>query len=376
MLVLYGGESATLPRAELLAWLSMTKDLDVEPFIVADDAPHSEGAVAERVSQAIRSADKAIALVTVDARSEFGAPNVLEEIGRWAEGKSPRTLCVVRQEGTKVNSNMHGAVYLHFNGRIKEAYEGIRKFLADAADEAKVARRPKSPTEDVVVNSSSSVLLAGRFYRRIRVDEVEGSVTAVLDCNDADAAAIRSLQRRSQQDLTFGNHVIRGRLDEQKLSHQGQQQIATIVLTYRDGDNGRGGMGEAGWGGGGSVGQLSADEIGRMRASRLLTDEPKAKNEIMGPEMLIRGVGQCVAVDRSPIPAFLSSRDLSAVETWEHLRLELVRQLILSHSVDRVERLDLDVENGKLVRVKLRGIRQPYPGFPPFVVEIDAPVSF
>jgi hypothetical protein len=84
----YGGENATLPRAELIAWLATTKSLNVEPFVVADDVPHSQGSVQDRVTNAIRQADKAIAVVTLDDRSKSGAPNVIEEIGRWLQGKS------------------------------------------------------------------------------------------------------------------------------------------------------------------------------------------------------------------------------------------------------------------------------------------------
>src|SRR3954470_12857814 len=85
VLVLYGGDGATPPRNELVAWMVEKKSLNADPHLVAWGTPHSQGSVADRVRQEIERADKAIAIVTKDERSEYGAPNVLEEIGRWLQ---------------------------------------------------------------------------------------------------------------------------------------------------------------------------------------------------------------------------------------------------------------------------------------------------
>ena len=97
-----------------MTWMFSHEELNAEPFVVADDVPHSEGSVNDRVTEALNRADKAIALVTPDLRSTHGAPNVTEEIGRWIQGRGGSTLCVVRQEGTEINSNLHGVVYAKF----------------------------------------------------------------------------------------------------------------------------------------------------------------------------------------------------------------------------------------------------------------------
>ncbi|MBV8757082.1 MAG: nucleotide-binding protein [Deltaproteobacteria bacterium] len=373
VLVLYGGENATFPRAELCAWLGMTKSLNAEPTIVADDVPHSEGSVNDRVTEAIKDADKAIALVTIDARSKFGAPNVIEEIGRWVQGKGARTLCVVRQEGTEINSNMQGAVYLAFRERIKEAFEGIRKFLEDAP--APTAK-PAAPASSFTLSSSTTfVLLEGRLYRRARIDEAEQKLTAVLDCDGPAEAALRAV-RRGRVELTFGNNVVRGYVDEPRFTHEGDHQLATVVISKRDSDSSQAHMYDAAWGG---VNSLSADEIATMRATRILTGEPKATTvDTFGPEMLIRGGSHDgIEVTQSPIPGFLATHPRDVRETWEHLRLELVRQLILSRAVERIERLQLTVSKGRLAHITFRGIRhQYYSNHAPHTVEVDEAVDF
>lgn len=57
---------------------------------------------------------KAIAIVMKDTRSSHGAPNVVEEIGRWLQAKGGRTLRVIRQEGTQINPNAVGLIWLSF----------------------------------------------------------------------------------------------------------------------------------------------------------------------------------------------------------------------------------------------------------------------
>ncbi|MDQ3300589.1 MAG: hypothetical protein M3619_28750 [Myxococcota bacterium] len=84
-LVLYGGDGATTARNELVAWMVEKKALNADPHLVAWGTPHSQGSVADRVKQEIERADKAIAIVTKDVRSEYGAPNV-----RLGAGSRPR----------------------------------------------------------------------------------------------------------------------------------------------------------------------------------------------------------------------------------------------------------------------------------------------
>jgi hypothetical protein len=131
VLVLYGGDAATNPRHELLAWLRGNA-MNIDAQVVAEDAPHSEGAVDDRVDARIEWAEKAIALVTPDARCQHGAPNVMDEIGRWRGKKGKRSLCIVRQDGVTPYSNHAGIVYVAFKERVMEASEKLRMFLADA----------------------------------------------------------------------------------------------------------------------------------------------------------------------------------------------------------------------------------------------------
>jgi hypothetical protein len=126
--VLYGGEKATVPRNELLAWLRGPA-VQVDAQLVAEEAPHSDGAVDERVDEKMNWADKAIALLTPDDRGLNGAPNVIDEIGRWRSSKGKRSLCLVRQQGVPPYSNHAGIVYIEFKQRVSEKFEDIRRFL-------------------------------------------------------------------------------------------------------------------------------------------------------------------------------------------------------------------------------------------------------
>ena len=132
ILVLYGGDAATNPRNELLAWLARPS-VDAEARIVADDVPHTEGAIDDRVDAAIEWADKAIAIITPDSRSLHGAPNVIDEIGRWRGSKDKRSICIVRQDGVTPYSNHNGLPYVPFTDRVKESFDRIREFLLDKA---------------------------------------------------------------------------------------------------------------------------------------------------------------------------------------------------------------------------------------------------
>ncbi|MBA3406301.1 MAG: hypothetical protein H0U13_16725 [Gemmatimonadaceae bacterium] len=227
-----------------------------------------------------------------------------------------------------------------------------------------------------VDSSSAYALLQGRLYRRLSLEDVEQSVTVVLECDGPDEAAVRALQPRSRVELAFGNHVRRGRLEEPRFNHVGSQQLATIVISKRDSEQ-DGHMYDVNWGGNEPH---SADEIAAMRASRLLTNKPEGPDgEFGGLEMMIRGGSQYrgIEVDKSPIPDFLRRMNRDERKTWEHLRLELVRLLILAHCADRIEHLKLSVDNtGRLVHVSFKGVRQRHANSEAYILEIDEPVDF
>ncbi len=119
VLVLYGGEKATVPREMLLSWLN-SSDLHSEIKIrvdaqkVAAMVAHMEGSIDQRVEERMNWADKGIFLLTPDERSEYGAPNVLEEFGRWIGQKGRRSMLTLRHEDVKVHSNAQGLVYVSF----------------------------------------------------------------------------------------------------------------------------------------------------------------------------------------------------------------------------------------------------------------------
>lgn len=122
---------------------------------------------------------------------------------------------------------------------------------------------------------------------------------------------------------------------------------------------------------------MSADEIAEQRARRIITGEPRArKNDMYGPEMLIRGVGDAtLQVTESPIPKLLAGKSRDDRATWERVRLELVRFLIVTNCVEQIDLLSLHVMNGKLVHIDFRGTRH-MSGYEPVAIEINEDVSF
>lgn len=385
VLVLYGGDAATAPRNELVSWMVEKKALNVEPVLVAWGTAHSEGTVADRVKQEIDLADKAIAIVTKDTRSTHGAPNVVEEIGRWLQAKGGRTLCVIRQEGTQINSNAAGLIYLSFESRIREVFDDLRDFLADDATAgepsapvpaaAPSARSTSTSSSTITFASNPNWVLVGqRAYPKVRVDETPDAVTAVVACPEpADESAIRGLPRRAEIEVVYGNHIALGVLSESRISHE-TQAIGTVVVSIQDRHQRHGFARDMSFGG---PNGMSADEIAEQRARRILTGEPRArKNDMYGPEMLIRGVGDAtLQVTESPIPKLLAGKSREDRATWERVRLELVRFLIVTNCVEQIDLLSLHVANGKLVRVDFRGTRH-VSGYEPVVIEINEEVSF
>lgn len=371
VLVLYGGEGATHPRNELLAWLGTKKSLGVEPFVVADDVPHSEGAVDDRVDDAIRRADKAIAILTSDDRSPFGAPNVIDEIGRWRGSKGKKTLCILRQDGVPPYSNHAGIVYVGFKTRVSEKFDSLREFLLDEVGS------PEAPSlGDLVVDASSNVmLLNGSRFRLAKLDEFHDRLIAVVvDVTGDGEATLRGLsQPRTRVEVSYGNTAMSGRIEESRLTQQ--QHNVTATLTIRRVDAERNALYEMSWGG---ANAMSADEIAKLRASRILFGDPPAARSDLGLEMLIRGGAHLgLQITESPIPSLLAKYSRAERETWETLRLLLVAQLWAGGCVEHVELLRLTVRGERLVRIEFRGRRAArYANSPAFVIEFDRAVNF
>ncbi len=127
ILVFHGPDNTT--KNELLAWLR-GNDVQADARTVGEASPNAEGTVDERVTAAIGWAERGIAIVTRDDRSSSGAPNVIDEIGRWRGAGRAADLAIVRQRNcTDIWSNLAGVVRLEFDSRIKETFLGLAKFL-------------------------------------------------------------------------------------------------------------------------------------------------------------------------------------------------------------------------------------------------------
>jgi len=171
--VFYGGEAATLPRAELLAWLRGPQG-DVEALIASEMVPSSDRSVDLRVDDLIAWADCAIAIVTSDDRSTHGAPNVLDEMGRWTGAKVRATLCRVLQKGVEVPSNHDGIVRLEFEKRIGDKFAPLLSFLQE------VRTRVIAPVSTPAVVPTSSVDHDRRIFKSIDRKMSEKSLNVLL----------------------------------------------------------------------------------------------------------------------------------------------------------------------------------------------------
>lgn len=378
VLVLYGGDTATNPRNELMAWLARDS-LNVKAKLVAEDPPHSKGAVDDRVDDAIAEADKAIALLTPDARSPYGAPNVIDEIGRWRGAKGKETICIVRQDGVPTYSNHGGIVYVGFKERVKDAFDGIREFLLAAPSTAKKKAMTTGKKDFVVDRNPNSALINGRRFSTSKIEDVQGRLTLIIDSLDGEGeAALRDLSKRhGEVEIAYGNTAVAVDIEDVRIAH-GKSVDATLVGRVSERRSGT--MFEASVGIGGSR-SLSADDIATMRASRILYNDPpesKRVNNFDPAEMFIRsGMHGAMEVKESPIPRLLERLPRGERATWETVRLALLVHLRMSGTVEHIEKLRLTVRGGRLVRIEFSGRRaKRYVNEEAYLIKLDRKVNF
>lgn len=164
VLILYGGEAATKPRNELLNWLNSSQThaeigRKVDARKVAEMTAHMEGSIDQRVEDMMNWADKAIFLLTTDTRSKYGAPNVLEEFGRWIGQKERKTMMALRQEGVEVHSNASGLVYVAFKDDV--VGECRKRLVAFINDPVSAQTETAAAPPQAAVNSGPSINIGG-----------------------------------------------------------------------------------------------------------------------------------------------------------------------------------------------------------------------
>ncbi|HEY5373993.1 MAG TPA: TIR domain-containing protein [Polyangiaceae bacterium] len=126
VLVLHGRDNRF--RDGLLAWL-LRAEHGIDARTVGDMRAHSDGSIDERVSESLAWGDRAVAIVHRDRRSASGAPNVIEEIGRWREAKGKKTLALLWQKGVRPWSNIDGIVRIEFQRNVSEGFPKLERFL-------------------------------------------------------------------------------------------------------------------------------------------------------------------------------------------------------------------------------------------------------
>jgi len=178
VLILYGGEAATAPRDMLLNWLNMPEfhaaiGKKVDARKVAEMVAHNEDSIDVRVEKMMEWADKGIFLLTPDTRSDYGAPNVLEEFGRWIGQKGRRTMLTLRHEEVKVHSNASGLVYVGFKSDdevLTKCRDRIVAFINEVVPPEEAKGEPKFAQEYAQMISG----LSGHSGESINIGDVGG----------------------------------------------------------------------------------------------------------------------------------------------------------------------------------------------------------
>lgn len=383
VVVFFGGDSATQPRSELLAWLRESGS-GIDAKIVSDMPPHSEGAVDDRVDEMIRWADAAIALVTPDPRSSHGAPNLIDEIGRWRGGRSKATLCVVRQREVALYSNHDGIVRVEFDHRVKEAFEGLRRFFdSPAVARAASPHRVPAPVASetfFVEDSGDLIMLDSLVLGGARVSE-NGDGTVVVESGElsgeAEAEARQHLTRNRLIATVFGNNAIFAHVTDTRFQQVGGARRVTVTL--RTDAPGQNAGFEMALGMSGS-GTLSADDIARLRTNRILLNAPQPSvsgHNAEALEVLIRGINSRLPVERSPIPGVLAVIPADHPHRWQLVRLAALRSLILGGCVQHVSQLRFTISGGAITHVTFRGTRRAaYSNVAPTILTVDSDVRW
>lgn len=307
--------------------------------------PNSEGAVDDRVDREIRWAEKCIALLTPDERSPYGAPNVLDEIGRWRGSKGKASLCILRHAEVPVASNHGGIVYLAFGDRVRETFDPLRDFLDDEASSS----APESVTESdsfAIDASPQRLLVDGELLTFARIEENQDEMTVTLtEVSGSAEAFVRSLRDHAHLQLAFGNRASPASLTERRFVQEGSlSAVLSFRLRARDDSSALLDV---------NTPSFTADDFAAMRAGRILADEPLPAAMSHDPTLAMFVDGESSACR---IPDVLRGQPRTR-ETWEVLRLLLVQQLLMEGGFDQVHRLSLTVIQGRLKQVDFEGNR-------------------
>lgn len=233
----------------------------------------------------------------------------------------------------------------------------------------------RSGSSRIVVDAKSDLLLLGSHA--LRYDAIEETACRLkVEARDPDTeteAVLRQAEAdRSTVAVAYGNAAMYCTIAGLSFTARGGSRIASFLLEgVDDGSNTPTEMAY------GSNPVRSADEIAEMRASRILFNDPSPVDDrdrsILGLEGLIRGMGHdAPRIIESPLIKLLPRLVPRDPATWHIVRLHLLRDLILSNCVQRVEILRLTVEGDHLARIEFRGFRHKiYANVAPYRIELD-----
>lgn len=247
----------------------------------------------------------------------------------------------------------------------------------------------ESPTveSDLVVDSSGSwLMLSNRFYTAQNVHHhSDGSVTAKIVSTDSETdAAIRGLRPAgSGQPPTVAfahrNDACYALVKNVEAESKGDDNL--WILTLRPAEFGGGIMSEIAYGG---QKPLSADDIAKMRASRILLNDPpeveqagkegSAKEALTDGmvEVLIRGINTPLHAKACVLRSLYPSLKENPRLFLQLSRLAAIFALKASCAVEHVLKLSLGPLEDGVVRVHFRGVRRKtYSNVEPTIIELE-----
>lgn len=229
------------------------------------------------------------------------------------------------------------------------------------------ASRARAPDVSRVTDSGDHILIDDAFVRFEAIDEQDDtlSITTRALASDEERALREALRHARQHVIAYHTRVVIARLVSSRISHRDGQIHAQLTLQIEASTFAHA-MYDIAWGG---PNPRSADAIAELRARRILLAEAPTGDD--GMEMLVRGMGRGVTIDRSPLPDLLARPLGDGLDRWQRVRLALLDVLVRSNCVEQVDHLHLHVERERLTHIDFRGARSPRASdAPPVIIEV------
>jgi predicted nucleotide-binding protein len=213
------------------------------------------------------------------------------------------------------------------------------------------------------------------FVEAMRIESGETVRMSLRPADGRQAAVIDGLARATQRDplpVAFGTKAFYGRVSSVKHVVEPGGEVWNVDVVP---DEGR-----PEWDY--NMSGYSSEQVAEMRARRILLDEklpdgggryrrPGDFNAMMLEETVARG-GRTFKVPRSPFPTLYASLKEDEGLFLSAARLFAVLELLLTGTVERIHKLELDIQEGDRLAVNFEGQRKSeYSNQPPQVLKVE-----